>query len=267
MSIKVQDFEVRLAKDESERRRVRQLRYDVYIRENDGIPTPEMAALKEEFDSFDEHAKYMVVLHKDEIIGCYRIIDREIAAKTGFYTETEYDISKIKAVKGNIAEMSRALVREDYRDTFAMQMLWLGLGDYIRREKVIVLFGLGSFGGIDPNAHADQISYLYHKFLSPENLRATVRADLMDPSVDKALTKMDMLPMDKIDEEEVKKNLPALIKGYLRVNATFGDGVFIDVPCNLSDIFLIVESSKISPAYQKRFGGAPDAFANLKTEF
>ena len=48
----------------------------------------------------------------------------------GFYTENEFNISKIKKYHGNIAEMSRACVDPTYRENaLVMRMLWAGLGE------------------------------------------------------------------------------------------------------------------------------------------
>ena len=47
MAIKVRDFEVRLTRNKEERKQVRQLRYDVFVKEEGAIPTDEQRALGE----------------------------------------------------------------------------------------------------------------------------------------------------------------------------------------------------------------------------
>ena len=117
MAIKVRDFEVRLTRNKEERKQVRQLRYDVFVKEEGAIPTDEQRALGEEFDEYDKYAEYMAVLHNGKIVGTYRIIDKKAAEKMGgFYTESEFNISKIKNASDNIAEMSRACVAAEYRE-------------------------------------------------------------------------------------------------------------------------------------------------------
>ena len=150
MAIKVRDYEVRLTRNKEERRQVRQLRYEVFVEEEGASATEEQKNLREEYDSFDRYAEYMAVFHNGKIVGTYRIIDRNAAEKMGsFYTESEFNISKIKKVDGNIAEMSRACVNREYRDNaLVMRMLWAGLGEYVVRRKIAILFGVASWVGI-----------------------------------------------------------------------------------------------------------------------
>jgi hypothetical protein len=53
-----------------------------------------------------------------------------------------------------------------------------------------------------------------------------------------------------------------LIKGYLRLGATFGRGVFVDAPFNSYDVFVMVETRKMDAAYQKHFLGRENALGD-----
>ena len=266
MTIKIRDYEVRLARNKEERKQARQLRYRVFVEEEGAHPTEEQKALGEEYDSYDSHAECMGVFHNGKVVGTYRIINREAAEKMdGFYTETEFDLKKIKKVRGNIAEMSRACVDPEYRESgLVMRMLWMGLGAYILRRKVVVLFGVGSFVGTKPAESAQAISYLYYNHLAPLSLRATVETDKMAEGINPKLTRMNILPREFVDEDAAIKQMPPVIKGYLRLGATFGKGVFIDPPFNTYDVFVILQSKKISAAYQKFFMGSETAFEKLE---
>ncbi len=268
MAIKIRDYEVRLTKNKDERKQVRQLRYKVFIEEEGAEPTEEQKELREEYDSFDNYADYMAVFHGKKVVGTYRIINREMAEHNdGFYTETEFDLSKIKHVRGNIIEMSRACVDPEYRDNgLAVRMLWMGLAEYVLKHRAVLIFGVASFVGRNPAKYANEISYLYYNHLAPLSMRPTVRDDLMDKNADPRRTKMKILSKAFVDKEKALKDMPPLLKGYLRLNAVFGNGVFIDWPFNSCDVFLIVESSKIDPSYQKFFAGDPDAFDDLEIE-
>ena len=167
MAIKVRDFEVRLTRNKEERKQVRQLRYQVFCLEEGASATEEQRALGEEYDAYDRFAEYMAVFHQGRVVGTYRIIDRNAAEKMGgFYTETEYNLSKIKKYPGNIAEMSRACVDPAYRENaLVMRLLWAGLGEMIVRRKIGVVFGVASFVGTKPARSAQAISYLYYNHL------------------------------------------------------------------------------------------------------
>jgi len=265
MTIKVRDYEVRLTRTKEERKQVRQLRYNVFCLEENASTTEEQRNLGEEYDSYDTYADYMAVFHNNKIVGTYRIIDREAAEKMGgFYTELEFNLSKIKKVKGNIAEMSRACVDPAYReDGLVMRLLWAGLCEYVVKRKVSILFGVPSWVGTKPAMSAQAISYLYYNCLSPLHLRATVLKENLDPSIDPRMTQMNILPRVFVDEDEAKKQMTPLIKGYLRLGATFGRGVFIDKGFGTYDVFVLVQTKNIDKAYQKHFAGSENAFEEL----
>ncbi|MBQ2844945.1 MAG: GNAT family N-acetyltransferase [Alphaproteobacteria bacterium] len=261
MTIKLRDFEVRLTRNKEERRQVRQLRYNVFVEEEGASATEEQRALREEYDSYDRFAEYMAVFHNGRIVGTYRIIDRKAAEKMdGFYTESEYNISKIKKYRGNIAEMSRACVEKSYRDNgLVMRLLWAGLGEMIVRRKIGIVFGVASFVGKNPARSAQAISYLYYNHLTPSRLRATVLPEKFADGVNPKLGRMNILPREFVDEADARAEMTPLIKGYLRLGATFGRGVFIDAPFNTYDVFVMLETRKMNAAYQKHFLGRENA--------
>jgi len=267
MAVKIRDFVVRLAKDAEERRQVRQLRYKVFIVEEGASATEEQKELQEEYDRYDRFADYMVVMHGDRVVGTYRIIDREAAEKMdGFYTETEYNVDKLKRVNGNIVEMSRACVDQEYRDSgLVMRMLWMGLADYVMKQRVKILFGVASFVGKEPVNFAQCLSYLYYNHLAPLRLRASVRTEgMIANGVNPKKSRMNILPRVFVDEDAAREQMPALIKGYLRLGAEVGKGVYIDRPFNTCDVFVVLPTKNISRAYQKRFTGNEAAFDHLK---
>ena len=264
MAIKIRDFEVRLTRNKEERKQVRQLRYSVFVEEEGASATEEQRALGEEYDSYDRFAEYMAVFHNGRVVGTYRIIDRNAAEKMGgFYTETEYNLSKIKKYRGNIAEMSRACVEKSYRDNaLVMRMLWAGLGEFIVRRKIGIVSGVASFVGTKPARSAQAISYLYYNHLTPLNLRATVLSENFADGINPKLSRMNILPREFVDEADAKSEMTPLIKGYLRLGATFGRGVFVDAPFNSYDVFVMLETRKMNAVYQKHFLGRENALGN-----
>ncbi len=266
MAIKVRDYEVRLTRNKDERKQVRQLRYDVFVEEEGAGATEEQRALREEYDSYDRFADYMAVFHNGKIVGTYRIIDRRAAEKMGgFYTETEFDISKIKKARGNIAEMSRACVAREYRENaLVMRLLWAGLSSYLLRHKIALVFGVASWVGTNPARSAQAISYLYYNHLAPARLRATVLSENFADGVNPKLSRMNILPAAFVDEDDARREMTPLIKGYLQLGAEFGRGVFVDKPFNSYDVFVSLQTKNIDKKYQKHFLGRENALDDLE---
>ena len=71
---------------------------------------------------------------------------------------------------------------------------------------------------------------------------------------------MNILPRAFVDEVEARKQMTPLIKGYLRLGATFGRGVYIDKGFGTYDVFVLVQTKKLDKSFQKHFTGSENAF-------
>jgi L-ornithine Nalpha-acyltransferase len=72
---------------------------------------------------------------------------------------------------------------------------------------------------------------------------------------------MNILPKEAIDPKAALHALPPLIKGYLRVGATFGTGAVIDRQFGTTDVLVVLPVSAINPRYIDHFGPAANRHA------
>ena len=72
---------------------------------------------------------------------------------------------------------------------------------------------------------------------------------------------MDRLARDAVDPKAALHALPPLIKGYLRVGATFGDGAVIDHQFGTTDVFVVLPVEAIAARYLGHFGPAANRHA------
>jgi L-ornithine Nalpha-acyltransferase len=251
-------LEVRIAQDSKEVLAAQKLRYNVFYEEMGAKPTPEMARDKIDFDSLDKFCEHLIVIDHGNsetaaaIIGTYRLVRREAAQKHGgFYSSSEYDISRLLAHPGEILEVGRSCVALDFRNRPTMQLLWRGIADYIAAYGIDILFGCASLPGTDPKALAVPLTYLYYYHLAAPYLRTTalphryVDMRLMDPShvdPEKGLSQMPPLNL-----------LPPLLKGYLRLGGFVGDGAVVDEQFNTTDVCVIVKTDLIAQKYSRHY--------------
>lgn len=241
----VGSFIVRLAKTEEDRRRVQDLVDDVFHRE-EGIDPETVEQRQHDIKVINPVCDHLMVLSKetDQLIATYRLIRRAHADQIGgFYSQDEYDLTKLLAYDGEILEFSRAVTHKDFRTSGMMMIVWKGLAEYIKSYDVKLMFGVPSFHGTDPQKLANEFSYLYHFHRADESILCRA----------KEYTEMNLIPKDQINEKEAFMNLPPLVKGYLRVGAVIGDGAFHDKDWNCLDIQVIVETDKTSGTYKKHF--------------
>lgn len=242
---------VRMAENEREVELAQRLRFRIFCEELGAKANPEVMAQKRDFDEFDAVADHMLVIDTGKqgdaaIVGTYRLLRRAHMQKIGrFYTESEFDVTTLKEAEGEIMELGRSCVDEDYRGRAAMQLLWRGIGAYVMAHDVKLMFGCASLYGTDLQTHAMALSYLYHYHLAPPALR--VRA-LPDQYVD-----MNRVSKDKIDAKATVMSLPPLMKGYLRLGAFVGDGAVIDYNYNTTDAGIIVKTELITGRYAERY--------------
>lgn len=120
-----------------------------------------------------------------------------------------------------------------------------GIGAYVRLYDIKLMFGCASFFGIDVDKHAMPLSYLYHYHLAPEAIRAVALPD--------QYVEMNLIPKEDVDVQKAFSALPALIKGYLRINGYIGMGAVIDPHFNTIDVGIVVKTDLVTDKYAQRY--------------
>ena len=238
-------LEARIATTKAEIEAVQRLRYDVFYREMNARPTPEMEAAGRDFDRYDAFADHLLVrdLEADgRVVGCYRLLRKEVAdANGGFYSADEYDLAAMLAGWGKDAkllELGRSCVDKDYRSSAVMQFMWRGLVTYLDRHEISLMFGCASLEGIEPAKLKLALAYLHHFHGVPSDL-PPVKA------VPARYVDMNVMPKDAIDPAEAQRELPPLVKGYIRFGSYIGDGAVIDHQFNTTDVFIYFPTARL----------------------
>jgi putative hemolysin len=220
------------------------LRYEVFIAELGGDGPGVDHDTRIETDQFDTHADHILLLDEnrpdgDQVVGVYRVMTTQMAASAGqFYCEDEYNLVPLRSSGKRLLELGRSCLHADYRGGAGMLHLWSALADYVVDHRIDVLFGAASFHGTDAGALAAPLSLLHHRHLAQPPICAKAKGP--------TAMSMNMMPEDEIDRVAAVRALPALIKAYLRLGGTVGDGAFVDNAFNTVDILLILENDAIS---------------------
>jgi len=266
--LRLGSLEVRLANTAADVDAAQELRYKTFYEEMGAKATPEMAARGRDFDKHDEACDHLLLVdharkNKNAVIGTYRLIRREAAEKCGgFYSSSEYDVSRLEEYPGEILELGRSCIDSEYRTGPVMQLLWRGLSLYVARHNIALMFGCASLPGTDPGVLKVPLSYLYHHHLAPPALRAKA---LPERYVDMKLLPREAFDPDaafeelKLDPRGGNNSLPPLIKGYIRVGGFVGDGAVIDYQFNTTDICIVVKTDLMTRRYQKHYNLSGDS--------
>ncbi len=241
-------LQVRLAENAADIDAVQALRYRVFYDEMGAQPTPEMARRRRDFDEFDAHCDHLIAIDHTlgEVIGTYRYIRRPAAKILGrFYSEAEYDVSKIVAFPGEILELGRSCVDARARNHATLQMMWRGNAAYVFHHKIDLMFGCASLPGTNPDALAAPLSFLYQNRLAEPELRPR--------ALPERFVEMNRLPPGSYDQAAAEAELPPLVKGYLRLGGFVGDGAVIDHQFNTTDVCIVVKCAAVSKKYYRSY--------------
>lgn len=252
MNIDAPHLTLILAKTEQDRLAAERLRYEVFVEELGGDGALVDHEGRFERDQFDPEFDHLILIDErrdraalDHVVGVYRVLPG--GAETRFYSEDEYDLTLLKESGRRLLELGRSCVRDGYRNGLALHLLWTGLADYARQRDIEVLFGVASLHGTDLQALAAPLSLLHHNHLAPPDLR--VRAQ------EPVFQRMDLMPVEDIDRVAAMRAVPALIKSYLKLGGFVGEGAFVDHAFNTTDVCLVIDIARMTPAARARYSG------------
>jgi putative hemolysin len=72
---------------------------------------------------------------------------------------------------------------------------------------------------------------------------------------------MNRMPKAAIDPRAALRELPPLIKGYLRLGAVVGEGAVVDHQFGTTDVLIVLPVAAISSRYIDHFGPGADRHA------
>lgn len=248
----IANLEARLAVTEEDIDAAQALRYQIFYDEMKAVPSAEAFERGRDGDRFDAFCDHLLVIDRDRhdvnrgVVGTYRLLRRSVAdLNGGFYSSSEYDISNLIALRGEILELGRSCVDADHRTRPTMQLLWTAIAAYVWQFDIEIMFGCASLPGIDPQAMRLELSYLYHYHLAPPALRVRALPELH--------VEMRLLSPEQIDRRKALAELPPLIKGYLRLGGFVGDGAVVDKQFNTTDVSILVKTELVTEKYMKHY--------------
>jgi L-ornithine Nalpha-acyltransferase len=251
---------VRLARTPAEIIASQQLRFKVFYEEMNAQADEQTRRSGLDKDEFDSICDHLLVIRQDtfgdgvtvdggELVGTYRLLRQDLAQQhNGFYTAREFDIAPLLARNNSqrFLELGRSCVLKPHRNKPVVELLWQGIWNYVREYRLDVMFGCASLEGTDVSVHADALSYLAHYAVPQPKWHAR--------ALQSRCVNMKIKPKGAIDQKRALHSLPPLIKGYLRLGCSIGEGAIIDHQFNTIDVLIILPVGQINPRYFEKFG-------------
>lgn len=197
-------------------------------------------------DRFDKHCLHLMVRDNQtgELVGYTRVLTRAAAERTGgFYSASEFDLSMVERLPGQVAEIGRTCIHPDYRGGAVITVLWSRLARFMVENDIRYLIGCASVAfneGYDLRAI---ISDVRARYLSPVGQRVMP----LQP-VPRLGTPTGPLP-----SEPTSVRLPPLLKAYLRMGARVCGEPCWDPDFNCLDFFILMAVDDLPARYVQHF--------------
>lgn len=242
-------FEVVWARDDDDVRQAQQLRYHVFVNEMGArLSVPNGAPPGHDIDMFDPYCEHLLVRgagidgEPGPVIGTYRVLTPAAAQRVGgLYSETEFDLTRLRPLRSRMVELGRSCVHPDWRSGGAILALWGALAEFMVRNDLDTMIGCASVSMRDGGHVAASLwEQLRRTHLAPIEWQVRPRLPL---------------PVDEL-QSDLEVEAPALIKGYLRCGAKVLGPPAWDPDFNTADLPMMMRIADLPARYRKHFLGA-----------
>jgi len=215
------------------------LRYEIFAEEMGAqLPTAHERLDRDHYDDFCQH-----MLVKDtmtgSVIGSTRILTQEQAIRAGgFYSESEFDLSTMLPLKGNVIEIGRTCIHPNYRKGRALTLLWAALAQLMEIHHVDYMFGCASIPMQDGGYVAHSImDVMRREHMSEDPFRVSPRLSLPDIN----------------DFPTTIVSMPPLLRAYLRLGLKVCGEACWDPDFNVADVFVLLDRDNIGQRYTRHY--------------
>lgn len=194
-------------------------------------------------DRFDEFCDHLVVREDatGEIVGTYRMLPPERARDAGgLYTDGEFDLSRLDALRGSMVEIGRSCVHPDHRAGAVVGLVWAGLARYLLLTGHRWLVGCASVpladGGVQAAGVWDRVR---DRHMAPDTYRT--------------------MPHRAWDPESAPPHrtavVPPLLRGYLRLGSWVCGPPAHDPDFDVADFPVLLGMDHVDQRYLRFFLG------------
>lgn len=239
-------YTVTLARDEEDVRAAQRLRYDVFAGEMGALLSTPQPGL--DTDPFDAYCDHLLVREETsgQVVGTYRLLPPERAGIAGrLYAEGEFDLSGLDAIRPSLVEVGRSCVHPDHRDGAVIGLIWAGIARYMTERGHAWLAGCCSIpladGGTLASATWDRVRT---KHLAPEEYRVRPLLPWQPKTTG---------PAAPAAPAATPAQLPALLRGYLRLGAWVCGEPAHDADFGVADLYVLLPMNRVDPRYLRHF--------------
>lgn len=240
-------LEVKLATTLAELDAAQRLRFEVFNLElQEGL----LASYERGYDTdaYDAYCDHLIVkdLTIRKVVGTYRLLRQTVAERhIGFYSENEFDLTKLKKLPGELLELGRSCVAHSHRTAHVISRLWNAIIEYARQRDIGYLFGCGSLHQAELSEVLPVYAYLRDHYLAPEAYRVQPI-----PACRMSIDESAPVPYEA---RAMSRQLSPVMKGYLRAGAMICSPPAYDAEFGTADVLVLLEMEKLAARYRNHY--------------
>lgn len=233
------------ASSEAEVREAQALRHQVFAVEMGArLKPPKGAGAGLDVDLFDAYCEHLLVRAHDEegepgtVVGTYRVLTPSASKRAGgLYSDTEFDLTRLRGLRPRLAEIGRSCVHPDHRKGGAILALWGALAEFMARNGLDTVIGCASVSMRDGGHFA---ASLWKQMVDSGHLA----------SIDCQARPRLPLPIEHL-RQDLRVEAPALIRGYLRCGAKLMGEPAWDPDFNTADLPLLLRTADLPTRFRR----------------
>lgn len=195
-------------------------------------------------DLFDPFCDHLIARDTESgvVVGTYRILSAEEALRAGsFYSETEFELGRLRTSAPRLAEVGRACVHPSYRSGGVIAILLAALARHLVEHAFEHVIGCASVhAATDPGLASTICRELLATRLAPPKWRVAPRRPFPLGAHAEASSSDGPPPY------------PPLIKAYVRLGAYVCGPPAWDEDFGTADLLLMLPMAAMDPRYRQR---------------
>lgn len=203
-----------------------------------------------DYDAYDPTCDHIVIYddRSREMVGTYRV--RSTKFNTNFYSESEFDLSPILALRGGKMELGRAAVHRDYRNGSTIALLWRAIAKYAIRSESKLLFGCSSVFTTDFLTAARVYVHLRKKGHESTEARTLPVAKYRVQNLESFVRFIESRP-NAYSADENQELIPTLFQAYLKMGAKICGEPALDSEFNCVDFLTLLDLERLNHLFRR----------------
>ncbi|MCG5215225.1 GNAT family N-acyltransferase [Streptosporangium sp. KLBMP 9127] len=232
-------YRVSLARTAADVQEGQRLRYRVFAGELGArLDSPVTGVDADRFDAYCDHLLVREAA-TGEVVGTYRLLAP--GSSDTLYSETEFDLGPLRAIRKGLVEAGRSCVHPDHRGGTVLGLMWAGIARYMVTGGHTHLAGCYAVPLRDGGARAAAVHDRLAGHLAPREHRVVPHRPWHDGGVGRPK----------------RFAMPSLLRGYLRLGAWVCGAPAHDPDFGSADFFVLLPLANVDVRYLRKFLNTP----------